>query len=167
MSSVVAKQATQHIAHFIAAPDTKVPLTQGRAPPPHTHSPRRVLTAHSRPPRFPFFLFFFFFPKAQTPAPPPHPPGNDWWSSHLMVYSSHTKHSNSMFSVSCSLAPAQETLLHHTVCTKPLHTQPSQPLTFSVHMLTAGLGTTQKTGTGGKPRATQTPHTTGALSLLT
>lgn len=61
MSSVVAKQATQHIAHFIAAPDTEVPLTQGRAPPPHTHSPRRVLTAHSRPPRFPFFLFFFFF----------------------------------------------------------------------------------------------------------
>lgn len=70
MSSVVAKQATQHIAHFIAAPDTEVPLTQGRAPPPHTHSPRRVLTAHSRPPLFPFFLFFFS-PKAQTPAPPP------------------------------------------------------------------------------------------------
>lgn len=161
MSSVVAKQATQHIAHLIAAPDTKVPLTQGRAPPPHTHSPRRVLTAHSRPPRFPFFLFFF--PKAQTPAPPPNPPGNDWWSSHLMVYSSHTKHSNSMFSVSCSLAPAQETLLHHTVCTKPLHTQPSQPLTFSVHMLTAGLDHSED-----KYRwQAQTPHTTGALSLLT
>lgn len=83
-----------------------------------------------------------------------------------MVYSSHTKHSNYMSSVSCSLAPAQEICLITQSASDPPHTA-NPPLTFSVHMLTAGLRTTQKIGTGGKPRATQTPHTTGTLPLLT
>lgn len=85
MSSVVAKQAIQHIAHFIAAPDTKVPLTQGRAPPPHTHSPRRVLTAHSRPLQFPFFLFF-----PLRRRHPPHPPTlQEMIGGHLISWYTH------------------------------------------------------------------------------
>lgn len=111
------KQATQHIARFIAAPDAKVPLTLGRTSPPHTHSPATQGADRPLPPStvFPSFFSFFFFSLRCGHFPPPPTPGNDWWSSHLMVYLSHTKHSNHMSSVSCSLAPAQKRLPHHSL----------------------------------------------------
>lgn len=168
MSSVVASQTSYstHCTFHSCTRHQSSSHTGEGFPSPHplaTQGPDCPLL----PPVFPsFFLFFFCFFFLRCGTPPTPTPGNDWWSSHLMVYSSHTKHSNYMSSVSCSLAPAQERCLITQSASDPPHTA-NPPLTFSVHMLTAGFGTTQKIGTGGKPRATQTPHTTGTLPLLT
>lgn len=58
---VAGKQATWHIARFIAAPDTERSLTREGAPLPTPTRHSGVKTTHSRPPYVPFFFFFFFF----------------------------------------------------------------------------------------------------------
>lgn len=63
-----------------------------------------------------------------------------------------------------SLAAAQDPRLATQSVTDP-HTQPTQPLTFSAHTLTAEAQGPRRAGARGESRATQTPHTTAAPPL--
>lgn len=165
MSSVVASK-TSYLTHCTFNSCTRhgkfLSLGEGD-PPPHTHSPLRVLTSHSRPPCFPFF-FYLFPPKVQTPPTP---------RKRLVVISSHgilltRKHANRFLSVSHSLATTgEETLPCHTVRSRSItHSHPTINI-LSAHAHGKGFGTTQKIGTSGESRATQPPHPTGAPPLLT
>lgn len=103
-----------------------------------SHRNREVPSPFWHPDSFippPFSLSIFPSKKVQTSLPPPL--GNDWWSSHLMRYSSHTRHSDYFFSLTvikqpqekkCASAYSHQRSSSHTV---------TQSLTFSVHMLTA------------------------------
>lgn len=162
MSSVVASKTsylTHCTFHSCTRHRTFLSHRKGGTPP----QPTRGLTAHSRPPGFPFFFSsFFFFSKAQTP-----PPGNE-----LVVISSHSMlltHKTFKLRFCCLLqsrTQGERRRLTTQSVTDPPDSHPTIHI-LSAHAHGKGLGTTQKIGTSGESRATQTPHTTGALPLLT
>lgn len=157
MSSVVASR-TSYLTHctFQSCTGHYSPLTGEGPPTPHTP----LATPWSWPPTPALHVSLFFFPKAQTPPP------RKW----LVVISSHgifLTHKTFKLHVfiPCSLPTTGTRLLLHTVHDRSSTHSASSVLCTHAHG--KGLGTTQKTGTSGEFRATQTPHTTDALLLLT
>lgn len=123
---------TSHMARVVAGHPSSPASRGGALPTPTRHS--GVLPAHSSLHSSPSFFLFLFFPLRRRHPPPP--PGNDWWSTpHLREHASHTKHSNDAF-VSLAASQGKGLAPSHSPW-ETLHVQPTQPLPFSVHMLTA------------------------------
>ena len=117
---------TSHMARVVAGHPSS-PASRG-GPSPHPLATRGSCPP-TRPSTAPLLFFFFYFS-----LPPP--PGNDWWSTpHLREHASHTKHSNDAF-VSLAASQGKGLAPSHSPW-ETLHVQPTQPLPFSVHMLTA------------------------------
>ena len=92
---------------------------------------------------FPPFPLCFPSEKVQTPLPPPL--GNDWWSSHLTRYSSHTRHSDYFFSLTVMKQP-QEKKCASAYSRQEILIAYSRPIIniLSAHAHGKGLGATQK-----------------------
>lgn len=137
MSSVASK--TSYLTHctFNSCTRHLKLLSHRNREVPHFHS--GILTLFIPP----FPLSVFPSKKVQTSLPPPL--GNDWWSSQLTRYSSHTKHSDYSFSLTVIKQPEEKKCASAHSHQKILIAY-SRPIIniLSAHAHGKGLGATQK-----------------------
>lgn len=164
MNSVTASSASYSL--HTAEPNTErsrhTPRGKGLSPPtPTRHSGSWLPTPalHIFPSSC---LFFFLSSKAQTPP-------QEMKDGHLVSRNTpHTQNIQTLFFFFCLLQSRQgKDVPRYPVRRRPSTYSPPTTNILSAHAHGKGLGTTQRTGNQWRARATQTPHTPGALPLRT